>query len=392
MSRFSATTFDRLIEPKISKSSSNPNIESNLERQQSSSTDKRNRRAYISPALYATPKATPLPDCPSSFIPSPYVVNHKRRGPRLLKSLSHNNVINCQQSKEKEKPSEDGTIAGDGAYPLAVPSSNPSEQADANGFHDSKLQVDGSGDGLVGGNESFKTLPRDPVEGEDFFDPQDSASVETETDDHVGIGRSWKPTTPYGEYFDACEELSYDGTPLSFRNNVEEDLWEMKLHLLMEIEKRKQAEEALNKILEQWQRVARQLSQVGLTLPEASTILSEKGDLPDAGPVEELCQQVVLARAVANAIGRGVAKAEVELEMESHIESKNFEITRLSDRLHIYEAMNHEMSQRNQQAVGKKSTATTTEKEKKADMDLEFNWHCHYTRLSSSCMVVPTKF
>ncbi|KAL5981888.1 hypothetical protein ACLOJK_015955 [Asimina triloba] len=114
----------------------------------------------------------------------------------------------------------------------------------------------------------------------------------------------------------------------------------------MEIEKRKQAEEALNKILEQWQRVARQLSQVGLTLPEASTILSEKGDLPDAGPV-------VLARAVANAIGRGVAKAEVELEMESHIESKNFEITRLSDRLHIYEAMNHEMSQRNQQAVEK---------------------------------------
>ncbi|KAL5981887.1 hypothetical protein ACLOJK_015954 [Asimina triloba] len=159
-----------------------------MERQQSSSTDKRNRRAYISPALYATPKATPLPDCPSSFIPSPYVVNHKRRGPRLLKSLSHNNVINCQQSKEKEKPSEDGTMAG---------------MAHANGFHDSKLQVDGSGDGLVGGNESFKTLPRDPVEGEDFFDPQDSASVETETDDHVGIGRFWKPTTPYGEYFDS---------------------------------------------------------------------------------------------------------------------------------------------------------------------------------------------
>ncbi|XP_047314443.1 probable splicing factor, arginine/serine-rich 4 [Impatiens glandulifera] len=39
------------------------------------------KHIYISPALYATPQPTPIPDCtsePSS--PSPYIVNHKRRG------------------------------------------------------------------------------------------------------------------------------------------------------------------------------------------------------------------------------------------------------------------------------------------------------------------------
>ncbi|CAN1225582.1 hypothetical protein LINPERPRIM_LOCUS2515 [Linum perenne] len=45
----------------------------------------------------------------------------------------------------------------------------------------------------------------------------------------------------------------------------------------------------------------------------------------------------------------------MEAEMETQIEAKNFEIARLMDRLRYYEAVNHEMSQRNQEAVGKKS-------------------------------------
>lgn len=122
----------------------------------------------------------------------------------------------------------------------------------------------------------------------------------------------------------------------------------------MEIEKRKQAEEALNKLQCQWQRLREQLLLVGLTLPSDPTVATEGKQL-DSDPAEELCQQVNLARFVSESIGKGIARAEVEAEMEAQLEVKNFEIARLLDRLHYYEAVNHEMSQRNQEAVGKKS-------------------------------------
>lgn len=121
----------------------------------------------------------------------------------------------------------------------------------------------------------------------------------------------------------------------------------------MEIERRKQAEETLNNMQSQWQRIRQELSLVGLSLPSCPIDVSE-GDQPqDINPAEELCQQVHLARFVSDSIGRGIAKAEVEMEMEAQIEAKNFEIARLWDRLQYYEAMNREMSQRNQEAVGK---------------------------------------
>ncbi|GJY93469.1 hypothetical protein Tco_0509251 [Tanacetum coccineum] len=50
---------------------------------------------------------------------------------------------------------------------------------------------------------------------------------------------------------------------------------------------------------------------------------------------------------------RGIARAELEVEMESQMQSKNFEIARLLDRLHYYKAVNHEMSQRNQESIDK---------------------------------------
>lgn len=67
--------------------------------------------------------------------------------------------------------------------------------------------------------------------------------------------------------------------------------------------------------------------------------------------MDDIRQQVHTARFISNAIGRGTARAEVEMEMEAQLESKNFEISRLLERLHCYETMNREMSQRNQEAV-----------------------------------------
>jgi hypothetical protein len=125
----------------------------------------------------------------------------------------------------------------------------------------------------------------------------------------------------------------------------------MRLNVLMEIEKRKQAEEALSNMRSQWQRLRQQLSAVGLTLPADPTVIAE-GEQLGCDPSEDLCQQVDVTRFVSESIGRGVARAEVEMEMEAEIEAKNFEIARLYDRLHFYEVVNREMYQRNQDALG----------------------------------------
>ena len=145
-------------------------------------------------------------------------------------------------------------------------------------------------------------------------------------------------------------ELSSEGGQQSAVHDVEAELREMRLSFLMEIEKRKQAEEALSNMQKQWERIRQQLSLVGLTLP--AEVPAEGRELLDSDPGEELCRQVYLARFVANSIGRGLARAEMEAEMETQMEAKNFEIARLCDKLRNYEAMNQEMVQRNQDVLG----------------------------------------
>ena len=143
-------------------------------------------------------------------------------------------------------------------------------------------------------------------------------------------------------------ELSSE-TPQSILRDTEAELREIRLSVFMEIEKRKQAEEALNKMRCKWQRINEELAVVGLSLP-ADAIDVTEDEL--VNPAEELRQQVGVARFVSLSVGRGIARAEMEMEMEAQIESKNFEIARLWDRLQYYEAVNREMSQRNQEAVG----------------------------------------
>ncbi|KAK6922685.1 hypothetical protein RJ641_010989, partial [Dillenia turbinata] len=397
MPTFSPAALDRLIEPGASKSSvslnNNHNHKSGHSVNQNSKLEKRNSSpalndkkfqwAKITPALYATPEATPLPDSPisdspSSFPPSPYIVNHKRRGPRLSKSF-------CQlPSHQREKEEENGQkeMGDSGAnIGIPIPVSRSFQEALVDGLLDDddvddvkvvgdkgdlgnenedeeEVAGNGLGNGLV--EESgfmdgvAMNLGRDG-DGDDFFDPQDSLSCasNTEGDEFGAAERSFRLTTPVGEYFDAWEELSADsGRQPPSVHDAEGELHEIRLSLLLEIEKRKQAEESLNIMSRGWQRIREQLAHIGLTLP-ADPVFSSGEEQPDSDPVVDLCQQVVIARFVSNSIGRGSAKAEVEMEMGALIEAKNFEIARLWDRLHYYEAVNREMSQRNQGTMGK---------------------------------------
>ncbi|XAR73847.1 hypothetical protein NMG60_11007953 [Bertholletia excelsa] len=390
MPTFTAIALDRLIEPGASKSMTttakiDPDSEiekrnntptprtergidipnSKLDRRNSApktaTIDKKHHWAPVTPALYATPASTPFPDAPTSFPISPYIIEHKRRGPRLMKSYSEDNVTASVpeevkiQENAKSVDKEAVDLPKDVSFNVTV--SSPVEV----------MQVIGTGDGALGSPSNSlaanncSALHNDPMkpaalnsedsELEDFLEPQDMVSVRSNNEGESGseLERSLQLSTPMPEFYDAWEELSSEGGSQLPQRDVEGELCEIRLSLLLEVEKRKQAEEALDNMQSQWARIRHQLSLLGLTLP-ADPVAAEDKEL-GVDTVEDLCNQIHIARLVSNSIGRGTAKAEVEMEMEAELELKNFEIARSYDRLHYYETVNQEMSQRNQEAV-----------------------------------------
>ncbi|XP_010550421.1 PREDICTED: uncharacterized protein LOC104821299 [Tarenaya hassleriana] len=407
MPTFSAIALDSLLEPGASRSvedtvlhgkhpPSKPPIsklgrsKDKLPRDRSVSS-----RPQMSPALYATPEAIPLPDSASSFPPSPYIINHKSRGPRLLKSFSEVDMSLCPKTGNEE------IVAGDAGVKSAAlrkstsfsfPTPRANDEDHTNGVHGSPAgkndpngicggpvlhQNGGAHDGELGNGRlelgssnggiedtiAAKCLERQinlpelvtakadrDGESEDFYDPGESASFRstTEVEDDAELESSQKLATPTGEFYDAWDELSVDSGMQASVNDIEAELRDIRLSLLMEIEKRKQVEEALEQMRAHWQRLQEQLVQVGVSLPVDPTTSADSWNL---NVTEQLHSQLEVARFVSDSIGRGMTKAEMEMEMESKLESKNFEIARLSDRLHYYETVNREMSQRNQEAI-----------------------------------------
>ncbi|CAN6912861.1 unnamed protein product [Brassica oleracea] len=370
MPTFSAIALDRMIEPGASTSPETtvPSTNSHYYyyskppismADKAKSLNERRRtftRPKMSPALYATPDAIPLPNSPSSFPPSPYIINHKSRGPpRLLKSSSEANVASQQKTVEDEAADVKASPRRKSTS-FSFPISEPTEE-DFGGVVDGpfgswsgKSDLDSAANGL----ERENNLP-EPVfkaekesESEDFYDPGESASFTSnaEVEGDAGEDGSQKLATTVGEFYDAWDELSTDSGMQTSANNIESELREIRLSLLIEIEKRKQTEEALEQIQTHWLKLREQLAQVGLFIPINPTTSTNNMNLS-----EELRCQLEVARFVSDSLSRGMAKAEAEMVMESKLETKNFEITRLSDRVHYYEAVNREMSQRNQEAI-----------------------------------------
>ncbi|KAL5557330.1 hypothetical protein UlMin_039566 [Ulmus minor] len=387
MPTFTAIALDTLLEQGASKSVDKsvpravpkPKLGPNtkLQRRKSTSvTERRTNRPQIRPALYATPEATPLPDSPTSFPPSPYIINHKRRGPRLLKSSSESNVAARQKTLDEEKINGSAndaetkvvSLTGNESVTFTIAEPLVEDCGTSNGKlengsvdlgscneENGKLECGSSNlsNGLATEIDLCKQVAASSERGserEDFFDPQESMSFTSNTDVEDNAERSVQLTPNAGEFFDAWEELSSDGGQQSTLCDVEAELREMRLSLLMEIEKRKQAEEVVNNMRKQWESIRQKLSLVGLTLPAEATTGVGSEQL-DSDSADELCRQVYLARFVSNSIGRGLARAELEKEMETQIEAKNFEIARLWDKLRNYEAMNQEMVQRNQDVL-----------------------------------------
>ncbi|XP_010557802.1 PREDICTED: uncharacterized protein LOC104826683 [Tarenaya hassleriana] len=412
MPTFSAIAFDSLLEPGASGSvantvssdkspSSRPPI-SKLERSKGRPPrEKTVSRPQMSPGLYATREEIPLPDPPSSFPPSPYINNHKSRGPRLLKSSSDIDV-SLRQKTENEVDT-DGDVDVDVkaaalrmSTSVSFPFTEATEEGHTNGvraspseknnligirngpvLHQSggaldgelgngKLELDSSNGGIED-NIAATDLERDTDipeavtakadrdgESEDFYDAGESASFTSNTDveDEAAPESSQKlSSTSAGEFYDARDELSsVDSEVPTSVNGFEADLRDVRLSLQMEIEKREQADETLEQMRAHWERLREQLVEVGVSLP-ADPTSSADSKQHNMSVTEQLCFQLEVARLVSDSIGRGLTKAEVEKEMETKLEAKNSEIVRLSDRLHYYEAVNREMSQRNQEAI-----------------------------------------
>lgn len=191
--------------------------------------DKKHHWTQISPALYATPESTPLPDSPSSFPPSPYIINHKRRGPRLMKSFSEDDVAAWKQATDHEiKVDENGNSSemevaivskDDSCVPMSVLEytgtiqlSGP-EDAKEKHLNGACSDDHGSSDmknGPANQNSLMKSVAfnlQQDGEVDDFFDPQDSMSVKSigESEGNYGAELSLNSTTPLAEFYDAWE-------------------------------------------------------------------------------------------------------------------------------------------------------------------------------------------
>lgn len=168
----------------------------------------------------------------------------------------------------------------------------------------------------------------------------------------------YTPRTVRSVFFDAEDDLSTEDlavqsqTSESFNSRIQCEIDALRSKISMEIERSTRAEETLSLWQNRWQETIEKFSLIGLSLPSIEISASSQGEkavLVDFA--DDVCGQVIVARMVAHAVGRGSLRAELDQEMKMLIDSKDFEISRLRDKLQYYELVNREMSQRNQEAI-----------------------------------------
>ncbi|XP_058082823.1 uncharacterized protein LOC131230834 [Magnolia sinica] len=348
MPTFTAIALESLLEPTVGDSSpKNPFPSKQLPKQSKelAAAPKRSSHIDISPALYTTPKSALFPNSPASVSPSPYVVNRKRRDVPPPNNRLDGFQVEHKPEEQSVLEGGDGLLNPMGEHCAAAPLIDVEEEEEMNG---SPSDV-GGGEILVKeGNPE-----RDEVCLDGFTDTRDSMSITSscDADDGSCLRRSfWKqtPVLSQSEFYDAPEEFFSDSSASSpsFSSNLEIELRAVRLSLFEEIERRKKAEETLGRMQNQWQRIVDRLSEFGFSFP----LTSDAGNAQlEVDSTERFCQEVVVARFVSEAIGRGQARAETEAAAEAIVDSKNHEISRLQDKVQYYEAVNHEMCQRNQE-------------------------------------------
>lgn len=386
---FPVTAVDRLIEPFVASSSlrSPP-----METESLSSTDRKVPFSFY-PLLYITPPQQ-RPPSPTAFSPSPYVLNYKRRNPvqngvagteatvgtgsngvqqnivsqssanvcekLKIRMLSENSQENLNVNLVDEESSD---VVSGGEICFGDKSANISGQAEIDVF---EIEIT---PGDQTGNSYPSLFPAPSISGQIEIMPKDQFPGKKAT------GGDWKDRSlrigpdgsdlacstaslPSEEFFDAPDAPFDDSTsddetflsnsttrsPIKFGQT-------MKLKLQTEVAMRVQAEKALAALQQQWNEMARRYSPLGLSLLTGPCHVGASEDCQAADPSEFLSEKLSIARLVAGAIASASVRAVKEEELESFVIAKNREISRLRDKLQYYELVNHEMSQRNQEAI-----------------------------------------
>lgn len=321
MPTFTSIALESLIEPrfrdsyKTSIKSANKTVDNDdkIEIKDEEKKKPSRNRVNISPALYITPEPTPIVYSSSdSLSPSPYVANRKGRGGLRRRS----------DASRKEEVEEEEEKGGELSVEEVV--------------EDDFVVEEEIGRDFVEESEEFLDARCESLSAVSLSDVREFGSIS-------GL---WSQT----DFYDADDDLSHDGSvssTLHSGRSFETEMRSTRLSLLEEIGKRKMAEDALGQMYNQWQRVSDLLlAKAGLRFPSPPI-----GMQLEIGPIEQFCQEIVVTRFVSEAIGQGFARAEAEIAAEEIFKAKDQEISRLRDRLQYYEAVNHEMSQRNQEVI-----------------------------------------
>lgn len=439
MPTFSVIAFDRCLEP---TSNANDGINtsnvkgtasakpSDKEYKDSPSDNKKSSRGFVSPALYATPAAAPIPsDTVESFNPSPYVVDLKRRGPPVMRDdkgfdrgakaernegKRENGVKNGAKScggpvmasvalgetsasvnysahsagsefVEKTSTSCENSADSDGlkfvektwpgaknsasvkssaglefAKNISIAGRNPASVTclpSSKSVLVRESSIGRQGDVATG---SPNSVLREEDDGccDDFLEAEDWKSIasSSDTEDTSAAHKkssNYNSQTSQSEFFDALEDMSPEDVASQgsepYNTRLRSELDALKENLLVETRKRKQIEETLNHMQNQWQKMEKKFSSAGLSFPSMRINSVPQGMGLDC--IDEIGRQLVVARFVAETIGRVSAKSEMELKMKAMVEDKNREIGRLRDKIQFYEVVNHEMSRRNQEVI-----------------------------------------
>ncbi|KAK9054813.1 hypothetical protein SSX86_025892 [Deinandra increscens subsp. villosa] len=329
MPTFTTIALQNLLEHRIpskdsstlhNSESSSTNKPPDHEEDEKSKARKRLNHIYISPALYTTPEPTPILDysASGSVSPSPYVFNRKGRGGG---NSANRRIDGFEVQSCVEVGSGEGDLVESGLF--------------GGGGNDNCVVVEGE-DG--------------DDDDDNFVDPRcDSVSVASSSDlndsGRLGLENMSVVSNQIGEFYDATEDFSSEGSIVSCRGNIESELHTARVNLLEEIEKRKAAEDELAAMYTHWQRVS------NILLPQTDVTPISNDISPTLDAVWQLSEEIIVARFVAEAMGKAEARAEAELAAQVIIQSRDKEISRLQDRLQYYEAMIHEMSQNNLESM-----------------------------------------
>lgn len=359
MSAFSVAVIDKLIQP-LKKSVS----------MEDSSVDGEPPFSFY-PPLYIIPPVEPRrPSSPSPSSPStsPYVVNFKRRGPTQSVPLQNHadEVDRFQDGLESEQSAvNDDNLS-------ASPQLEVMEKVVGEGN-------DHSASGNTVTVETCCDTPKIEIDIETAEDDKDNIKSSNDLEARIALGSDRNPqfsltkvitgldrdcftsprTSTCEEFYDAPEaplaplddstdEEEFSSATLTLKRpgRLAEDLAP---RLQKERAGRIRAEEAVKLLQLRWNEAAQKCTSMGFSSTPNELMVDRSRDLHEV--YEHFLDRLAVARVVAGAVASAAIRADRDEELERIIANKNWEISRLWDKLQYVELVNREISQRNQEDI-----------------------------------------